>query len=96
MFGALLSAVPVLEHLTQIFVVFAPVKHKSREGAIGEVRLFKHRLSVARISHLLSLLDLSNTFASVDHEHMDSVLTHFIEPEDHDLAMLRYRDVFSQ
>ena len=25
---------------------------------------------------------------------MDSVLTHFIEPEDHDFAMLRYRDVF--
>ena len=67
-------------------------KHKSREGAIGAVRLFKHRPSVARMSHLLSLLDLSNAFASVDHEHMDSVLTHFIEPEDHDLAMLRYRE----
>jgi len=70
------------------------LKHKSREGAIGAVRLFKHRLSAAFISHLLSLLDLPNAFASADHEHMDSVLTHFIEPEDYDLAMLRYRDVF--
>ena len=63
------------------------LKHTSREGAIGAVRLFKHGLLIARISHLLCLLDLSNAFASVDHEHMDSVLTHFIEPEDHDLAM---------
>ena len=58
--------------------------------------MFKHRLSVARISHLLSLLDLSNAFASVDHEHMDSVLTHYIEPEDHDLAMLRYSFVYNR
>ena len=42
------------------------LKHKSREGAIRAVRLFKHRLSVARISHLLSLLGLSNAFASLD------------------------------
>ena len=54
------------------------LKHKSREGAIGAVRCVKHRLSVVRISHLLSLLDLSNAFASVDHAHMDSVLTNLL------------------
>ena len=77
-------------------MILGCLKHKSREGDIRAVRLFKHRLSVARISHLLSLLVLSNTFASVDHVDMDDVLTHVIEPEDHDLEMLRYRDAFSQ
>ena len=54
--------------------------------------MFKHRLSVARISHLLSLLDLSNAFASLDNVHIHSMLTNFIAPEDHGLAMLRCRE----
>ena len=74
-------------------MIYGSLEHNSREGAIRAVRLFKHRLSVARISHLLSLLDLSNAFASLDNVHMDSMLTHFIAPEDHGLAMLRCREV---
>ena len=69
-------------------------KFKCREDAIGSIRVLKGRLAAANISHLLELLDLSNAFASVDHNHLDAVMSHFIEPEDFDLAQLRYRDTF--
>ena len=70
------------------------LKHRSREGAIGCVRMLKYRLSSAHISHMLRLLDLSNAFASVDHAHMDETLSHFVLEEDRDLAILRYRDTY--
>ena len=75
-------------------MTYGYLKHRSRDGAIGSMRILKHRLSKAHISHLIELLDLSNAFASLSHSHMDETLPHFILEEDRDLAQLRYRDVF--
>ena len=70
------------------------LKHHRREDAISAMKIVKSRLTAAQMSHSLSLLDLSNAFGSVSHEHMTENLSSIVCPEDFDIAQTRFTDVF--
>ena len=70
------------------------LKHHRREDAIGAIKITKSRLTAAQMSHSISLLDLSNAFGSVSHEHMSANLSSIICTEDWDIAQTRFTDVF--
>ena len=66
----------ILQTLTHM--THGHVKDRSREDAIGSIRIFHYRWSAAQVSHVLELLDLSNAFGSVDLFTMDTALSSFL------------------
>ena len=68
------------------------IKRRRREEAVGTVKIMKPRLERARVSHSVSLLDLSNAFGSVRFSHIDSVLPTVICAEDLDICQTSYKE----
>lgn len=70
------------------------LQHRRRENAVGCLKMFKHRLLKAGITHSLTVADLSNAFCSMSHERMDAALLDIVCVEDRDIAQTRYTHAF--